>query len=259
MNLSADPKIIGMANSLDLLDGDPVENIRQFCKDRVRKFLRGAKGATSMDHLQEIVCKKLGLRVHWIWSDFELTRLESDYVATGEFIFAALGQQLSPDAFGVLIQLHRLTSSGEKWVAVIDCRGDKSFRRHWTLWHEIGHCLTAVGQMQLPLRRTTDDFQKDPVEAITDLIASDFAFYAPIFEPILVNELAKHDGDLSFSVVTAVRLRFCQDASFSSTLNACVSYLSQPCLVIEANLVHRPINRGHIMRCQPPGRVWLVG
>lgn len=233
MNLSAEPKIIGLANSLSLLEGDPVENIRKFCLERVSGFLRGARGRLTMDRLQEVVCAKLGLRVHWIQSDFELTRLAGDYIATGEIVFATLAGELSPDAFGVLIQLQKPSANGEQWVAIIDCRGNKIFRKHWTLWHEIAHCLTAVGQMQLPLRRTTDAPQKDPVEMITDLIASDFAFYAPVFDPVLQWEVAKNNGLLSFTVVTAVRACFCPEASFHSTLNACVSSLSSPYLVLD--------------------------
>lgn len=189
-----------------------------------------------MDRLQEVVCAKLGLRVHWIHSDFELVRLADKYIATGEIVFATLAGELSPDAFGVLIQLQRPTAQGNKWVAVIDCRGDKAFRRHWTLWHEIAHCLTAVGQMHLPLRRTTDNPSKDPVETITDLIASDFAFYAPIFDPILKREITKNDGHLSFAVVNAIRSGFCPEASFQSTLNACVASLASPYLVLDIRL-----------------------
>jgi hypothetical protein len=233
MNLSAEPKIIGLANSLSLLEGDPVENIRKFCLERVSGFIHGARGTLTMDRLQEVVCAKLGLRVHWIQSDFELNRLADEYIGIGEIVFATLAGELSPDAFGVLIQLQRPTTKGEHWVAVIDCRDNKVFRKHWTLWHEIAHCLTAVGQMQLPLRRTTDAPQKDPVEVITDLIASDFAFYAPIFNPVLQREVAKNDGLLSFAVVTAVRAGFCPEASFHSTLNACVSSLSSPYLVLD--------------------------
>lgn len=246
MNLSAEPKIIGLANSLDLLEGDPVENIRHFCRERVLGFLRGARGALTMDRLQEIVCAKLGLRVHWVRSDFELSRLADDYIATGEFVFAALQGQLTPDAFGVLIQLQRPSEKGEKWVAVIDCRNEKEFRKHWTLWHEISHCLTAVGQMQLPLRRTTDAPKKDPIEVITDIIASDFAFYAPIFDPIFQREIAKNHGHLSFAVVAAVRADFCPEASFQATLNACAAALPLPCLVIEAGLGYNKAEKAAI-------------
>jgi hypothetical protein len=239
MNLSSEPKIIGLANSLNLLEGDPVENVRLYCLERVKGFLRNTRESLTMDRLQAIVCKKLGLKVHWIHHDLELERMTQIYTGKGEIVFATLSSQLTPDAFGVIIQLLRPTSIGEKWVAVIDCRGDKSFRRHWTLWHEISHCLTAVDQMQLPLRRTTDSPRKDPIEVITDLIASDFAFYGPIFDPILRSEVAKNNGELSFSVVSAVRKKFCPEASFQSTLNACVASHPSPCLVLEASLGYK--------------------
>lgn len=235
MNLSSDPKVIGLANSLELHGGDPVENIRTFCQERVKAFLRSVKGTLTMDRLEKVVCKRLKLRVHRVWSNFELERLSAEYVRKGEIVFAALEQQLSPDAFGVFIRLMSPDEAGNKWVTVIDCRGDKHLRQHWTLWHEISHCLTAVDQMHLPLRRTMDS-KRDPIEAITDVIASDFAFYAPIFQPVLDEVVAKHGGILTFAAVAEVNARFCPEASFHSTLNACVSLMSGPYMVVEASL-----------------------
>ena len=113
MNLSSEPKIIGLANSLNLVDGDPVENIRRLCLERVNGFIRSARGVLNMESLQAIVCAKLGLRVYWIHNDFELNRLAKNYTESGEIVFATLSGQLTPDAFGVIIQLLRPTAKGK--------------------------------------------------------------------------------------------------------------------------------------------------
>ena len=112
MNLSLEPKVIGLANSLNLIEGDPVANILGFCHQRVLGFIRDVGGILDIDRLQSIVCAKLGLKVHYIYSDFELARLADDYASSGEFVFATLQGQLTPDAFGVLIQLLRPTRKG---------------------------------------------------------------------------------------------------------------------------------------------------
>lgn len=141
MNLNTHPRVIGLANALELDGGDPIEAIRTFCRGKIERFLRGVKRVSNMTDLQQIVCVHLNLTVHEVWTDAELEDLKRRYVAAGEIVFATLAGQLSPDAFGVLF---RLNKAGRRphFAAVIDCRGDKHQRRYWTLWHEIAHCLT---------------------------------------------------------------------------------------------------------------------
>lgn len=77
--------------------------------------------------------------------------------------------------------------------------------------------------------------EKDPVEKLTDIIAGDFAFYEPLFRPVLDSELHKA-GRLTFRVVERVRSRFNPEASFVSTLNACVAKSPLPVILVEAGL-----------------------
>ena len=208
MNLNTHPRVIGLANALELYGGDPVESIRAFCQSKIARFLRGVKRVASMVELQQIVCVHLNLTVHEVWSDAELEDLKRRYVGSGEIIFATLAGQLSPDAFGVLFRLNK-SGRRQRFVAVIDCRGDKHLRRYWTLWHEIAHCLTDVKQFSLPLRRTTvAGAEKDPIEQLTDMLAADLAFYGPLFHPVLHQELADV-GRVSFDLTERVRQRFC--------------------------------------------------
>ncbi|BDS06456.1 hypothetical protein NT6N_14960 [Oceaniferula spumae] len=235
MNISTHPDIIGLANSLELYEGDPVESIRQYCREKVRTIVYGVGSVINIDQFEDRICESLKLEVHRVWSDEEVNRVAKSYVDEGEFIFAALSQQLSPDAFGIFIMLDKPNENGCPWVAVIDCRGEKQYRRHWTLWHEIAHCLTAVKELQLPLRRTTVEVKvKEPIEVLTDYLAKDLAFYGPIFDPILGMELQKNEGLLSFSVVENVRRKFSDEASLTSTLITCMERCKHPCLILEA-------------------------
>ena len=238
MNLNAEPKIISMANALDLDVEQPVTAIMEFCRDKVHRFLRRAGRIANVEELQRVVCKRLNLTVHEIRSAEDIEKLAEQYRADDEIaIFAAVKTQLRPDTFGMLMQFHRPSANGRaRFVAFIDCRGEKAHRRVWTLWHEIAHCLTAKDQLALPLRRTTADIiEKDPVEKLTDIIAADFAFYEPLFRPILDAEFGK-SGRLTFKVVERVRNRFNPEASFDSTLNACVAKAPAPIILLEAGL-----------------------
>lgn len=245
MNLDEQPKVIGLANALQLDVVSPVQEIRDFCKRKVERFSRRAAGLTDIAELQRIVCERLKMKVVEVWSDHQLVELMEEYVE--EPIFLTLPVQLSPDAFGVLIKLDRLAlPGGPMFVAVIDCRGDKQFRRYWTIWHEIVHCLTSVQQYQLPLRRTTSEMRnKDPIERLTDLVAGDFAFYRPLFAPILAEEISKA-GSLTFLVAQRVRERFNADASFASTVIACVGCADYPMIYLEAGLSYKKAERDRI-------------
>ena len=46
--------------------------------------------------------------------------------------------------YGALVRRKNTTPDDlDRWVAVIDCRGDKLARRFFTRWHEIAHRLTT--------------------------------------------------------------------------------------------------------------------
>lgn len=225
-----------MANSLDLEAESPVDSIKNFCHERVAKFLRRGGRITNVGELQELVCKRLNLEVKEIWNDEDLERYAAKYCAEREIgVYGAIKSQLKPDTFGMLTQLERRTPKGKvQFVAFIDCRGEKYLRRIFTLWHEIAHGLTTMDQLALPLRRSTAELiEKDPIEKLTDMIAADFAFYKPLFQPILNAELKK-EGRLTFRVVERVRNRFNPDASFASTLSACVKMAPLPVILLEA-------------------------
>jgi hypothetical protein len=239
--LALEPKVISLANTLQIDANDPVAGIRDYCLERVRRSIRGLAKITDVRQLEIVLCKKLNLTVHEIWSDAELTDMASHYVAAGEPVFVFLDQDLNDNTYGVLIRLNKRIGSRFCWVAVVDCRGDKRYRRFFTLWHEIVHCITAAEQYELPFHRTKiSGSLADPLERLTDLIASDLAFFDPLFRPLLNEELSVN-GRVTFSGVEKVRERFCRDASFESTLNACVSRCDIPTIFIKAGLGYKSV------------------
>src|ERR1035441_6851450 len=89
------------------------------------------------------------------------------------------------------------------FVSVIDCRGEKRFRSYYTKWHELGHLLILTDQMRLTFRRTHFGLEdKDPEEALVDVIAGAFGFL-----PDIVRPLAK--GQPSFDGIEDIRIHLC--------------------------------------------------
>lgn len=237
-DLGTEPKIIAMANALRVSGPDLVAGIRKFCQGKVRRILSRHSRVSNIGDLQAVVCEALSLRVREVWSDEQLTQLVQEYVSDGDPVFAILPTDLAPSTtLGVLI---RRSDKEKGWVAIVDCRGNKHLRRFFTLWHEIAHCFTAVEQYELALfhRAAIHDRAKDSVETITDLIAGDFAFFDPLFNPLLEEEIARK-GRLTFAGVERVRNDFARDASFQSTLYACVNRVATPILYVEADLAYK--------------------
>lgn len=232
--LDRSPQIAQLANDLGLpCNQDPVQVLIEYCIQKIRPWL--TKPVRNVGELEAIVCARLSLKVHEVWSDEELIELIQKYVATGDFIFANLQNSLNNWTFAELIRRKRTSDEvPELYVAVIDCRGfEKSSRRFFTKWHEIAHLLTLTPQMTFPFNRSSDD--KCPIESLMDAIAAEIGFYRPLFNPILESHMATN-RNLTLDGIRAIGEQFCPEASFHSTAIACVKRVEQPAILVEARM-----------------------
>jgi hypothetical protein len=234
--LTLEPKVISLANTLGIEGDDALAGIRDYCVQRVRDFIRGFHSVTNIRALQRVICEKLNLTIHEIWSDAELSRVTESYVADGEPVFAFFGTDLDADTYGVLVRLNKRVGKAFAWAALVDCRGDKQHRRFFTAWHEIVHCITAADQYELPFHRTIIGKLIDPLERVVDIVAGDLAFFEPLFQPLLEREVLAN-GRLTFASVERVRVEFCPDASFEATINACVKRMVSPVMFLKAAMI----------------------
>lgn len=249
-SLALDPKIIATAAGLRLDGADPVQSILNYCRKRVAKFLKRTRDLQTIWEVEKIVCEKLNLTIHEIWNDDELRGLSERYAKEeGDPKFAALDMELeAEDAYGVLYERNTRNEAGElQYVAFVDCRGDKALRRFFTRWHEIAHCLTTFEQFEFPFRRVSgEDIEKEPLEKLMDMIAGELGFLDSLFRPLLDAEIA--DGRLTFGAVENIRSRFCPDASFQATLNACAARLECPIVIIEVGMAYKKSERELLKR-----------
>ena len=246
--LSSEPEIIAMANALRLGDGDPVSNIINFCRNKIAKWVEDFGPVRTAWDLEKIVCEKLNLVIEHIWSDDDLDILIHSYVEDGDIVFAHLRKDLDEQTFATLIRRKRPTPKSEdRYVAIIDCRGDKGPRRVFSRWHEIAHILTLYRQMELPLHRST--IEKNPTEKMMDIIAGETCFYAPIFVPVLEAKIKSH-GRLTFKAVESVREDFHPEASFQATLNACVAHVKTPVVLLEIGMGLKKVEQRRVQSKQ---------
>lgn len=237
------PEIVRLASELkaDVRDG-PVGGIIQYCKRKLNGWVREAGGAPrALADLERLVCAKLRLEFEEVWTDQDLERVVRKYVAMGEHVFATLRTDLSPKTFAALIERQRVDpESPDRYIAVVDCRGEKAFRRFFTRWHEIAHLMTLTRQLELPFHRSTSD--RSPLERLMDVVAGEIGFHDALLTPALNDEI-RSNGRLSFAGVERVRQAAFPEASFSATLNACVARCPHPVILIEAGIDYTKTER----------------
>jgi len=231
-------KIHALASDLGIKPtGDPVREIVRFCEKRVRRFLKDFPDCATLAQLLDVVASKLGTKFEEIHSDHEVDEVRDRYLRQGEKAFASLHQELPTQVFGVTFRRISRKSWELPFVSVIDCRGEKRFRSYYTKWHELGHLLILTDQMRLTFRRTHFGLEdKDPEEALVDVIAGTFGFL-----PDLVRPLAK--GQLSFDQIENIRLKLCPEASQQASLIGIAKAWPTPCILLQVDLA---LKRGEV-------------
>jgi len=233
--LGNDPDILGLAKKLGLAAiGDPVEAILAQCRSRLDRWTKEAGGVRTIAELESLVTTKLQMVFEEIRSDADFDRITQIYaVGKRDFVFATMRLKFDDQAnptYGALIRRKTAAPDApDRYVAVIDCRGDKLARRFFTRWHEIAHRLTTDVDPDEPRYRS----EHDPIEQLMDRIASHIGFYEPFLRPA-IQEASRHGPLLSFATVQAVIARAFPSASFQATLFACVHYTASPVLYLEA-------------------------
>lgn len=231
--LDQEPDVVALARELGLC-GDPVEAVVRFCEEKIGCWAADSGSVASVAALEQIVASRLGVTFEDLCSDEDLTRITAKYVAQGEYVFATLREELCPATFGLTVRRKdRKAKSGEKYVAVIDCRGDKAARRFFTRWHEIAHLLVLEKELDAPVRRSSHD----PIERLMDEIAGRIGFFEPLFGPIFARE--HQSTPLQFKTVEAIRAAYCDTASFQSTLFACQRRMDTPVVYVEAEMRYK--------------------
>ncbi len=241
--LDDEPDVVGLSERLAVRAPDgPVAAIVAFCNEKVDRWVTEEPGALDIASVEALVARRLQLVVEEIWSDADFERLKAKYIPKREFVFAALQMQFDDSTFGLLIRRKNATlDDPDRYVALIDCRGDKAARRFFSRWHEIAHRMTNTDDAEQPVKRSTHD----PLERVMDRIAGHVGFYEPILSPALARLM---DGSkcLTFDVVETLRKQCFPEASFQATLSACNRTVSIPVIYIEATLAYKADDRREI-------------
>jgi len=220
--------VIEIARGLGMaVSADPGAFLLGYCRRLIDRWTKDY-GPRTLHELLETAAVKIGLIIEEIHEDSDLAEVTERYVNAGEGGFARVRSELDKRTFALAIRLRR-SRKGCTHVAVIDCRRAKYARRWFSIWHEIVH-LMLNPQLELDFRRTTEE-SKDPVEAMIDKIAGEFAFYPPMYDSPALSA-----GTISLRDLETHRERLSPEASRESSYATLVSRMQRPALFVVARL-----------------------
>ena len=206
---------------------DPVTSILTFCHRRINSVIREFR-CTTLSGLMRAAAASLDTLFIEIHDAADLARVSESYLERGELIFATLAQQLGPHVYAITFKLTRPRESDRRFVSIIDCRSDKAWRNYFSKWHELAHLLTLTSQARLKFCRThAEPEEKDPEEALMDVIAGDVGFCPKLVRPHAT-------GEISFEKIAELREELCPDASQQASLIGLVNAWPAPCVLVEA-------------------------
>ena len=227
-NLHKNPTIHTLATDLGLrITTDPVAAIKDHCHRQIKRFLKEFSHCTTLTGLLELAAQKLGTSFREIHTDADLVQITKEYTDRGEPCAALFKSELAEDVYGVTFKILRPGKFDLPYVSLIDCRGSKKQRCYFTKWHELGHLLILTDQRRLAFKRTHALHEpKSPEESMVDVIAGEFAYYAP-----MVLSFAK--GNLTFEAIDAARMALCPEGSYHSALIGLVRVWPTPCVLVD--------------------------
>lgn len=247
--LGRHPEIIKLAHDLGLpISGDCLARVRDHALRRARQLLEGFD-PKSMQELQRVLANRLLVRIAIIETDEDVDRIAEEYADFSPTLRHCLRLEfLELDTEGITIE-HEDPQPGEmRYLAVVDARGRRRARAHFTLWHEITHVLIMPEQLAFKAFRrapTPEQIEKKPLEKAVDSIAGLLALYGPVFGPHLREAVAR-DGRLTFAAIEAAKAAVAPGASLLSTAIASVRMSSKPAALVSVDYAYKKRERNSL-------------
>jgi hypothetical protein len=234
--LESEPDVKALAADLGMpAKADPVRWVIDHCLARVNSWCPSSAPITDIGKLEKVVSRNLQVVLEEAWTDEGLDEIIERYVELGEGVFRFLKHDLDSGTFGVTVRRKNASLDAlDRYVAVIDCRGDKAARRFFTRWHEIAHLLVLTQDLEAPVRRASDS----PLERLMDEIAGQVGFYQPIFDPAFAAFVPKGEP-ITFAAIDEIRKGHFPDASFQATLFAAMRHSERAVVYVEAALGYK--------------------
>lgn len=198
------------------------------CVTKVDKFLQEAEAKPAdLSEVLKLCATRLNLGIREIHTGKDLDALFKEFPPTTEPAIARIPTELVDDTDAVVLQRFNIKPWDQPFLAVINCAGMHYHRRYFSKWHEVVHLLLEGPQINFAFRRTDRAQSQQPLEVLVDRVAGRLAFHKALFKTALDSEIAVK-GRLSFDMIDRVRLGVAPEASWQSTVFACVREAAVP-------------------------------
>jgi hypothetical protein len=252
IDLVRHPKLRQIARDLHIPDSeDSLRDLRDHAIETVRDMLREWSLET-IDDLRRLVADRLSLKLEFIRSDEDVSRLASEY----QYFFVRFRRILEKefiigDTEGLLVDNPSPKKGNRRYLAIIDARGSRAARAYFTAWHEVAHLLLCPPKQMVfeGFRRTPTDAlkHKDPLESAVDHIAGLLAFWEPLFKPALFEVSA---GNLTFGAIETASGTVSPGASLYAAALAAVRLWDGPAVFLTAEETTKTDGTGFALRVQ---------
>ncbi len=208
----------------------PVQQISHFCEQRIARWLAELPGKHDATTILNIAAAKLSTTIIEVHTDVELIALQQRYVSQGEAGFAFLKSDFDSGVLGITLRLLKRKAFEPMFVSVTNCIGRNSERAYFTKWHELVHLLTLTDQTRLAFKRThIDCSQKNPEEALVDVVAGALAYHPKLLKPYAQKRL-------SFALVDEIREKVFSVSSRQAALLGITHQWPKPCVLLRIEL-----------------------
>lgn len=241
--LNANETVRVLSHDLGLPPGPrPVQQITKFCEQRIARWLDELPGKHDAATILGIAAAKLSTSFVEVHSDSELVAIQQRYLSQGEAGFAFLKDDFDSGVLGITLRLLKRKPFEPMFVSVINCCGRNCERAYFTKWHELVHLLTLTDQTRLAFKRTHVEYdQKDPEEALVDVIAGVLAYHRKLLKP--------YSGKrLSFSLVDAIRDSVFSVSSRQAALLGITHQWPKPCVLLSVGLAGKAGSKSRELR-----------
>jgi hypothetical protein len=187
------------------------------------------------EHIALALGEHLCLTFEEVHGPEDVDELERRYLkGKREIGFAQMRGELSrPGVDALLFQrMHAKERDPDRWVAILNLQ-QTAAKAYWNRFHELAHRIAEPPQGILPFRRHQFE-ATNPVEALIDSVAAEFAFYAPAIQPRI--QQLYHSGRLDFGVVDSFRDTYAPTASLLATMKAVIKLWPSPAAVLTAEI-----------------------
>jgi hypothetical protein len=209
----------------------------QACIRRLAPIIRKANPKTG-EEIAAALAAHFSIHFEEVRGPGDIDLLENNYLRQKrELGFGRLREELEDPHVDALLfrRMRAQAHDPDKWVAVLNLQLTDA-KAYWDRFHEIGHRAAEPAQRVLPFRRHRVE-RTNPVERLIDIIAAEFAFYAPLFRP-LVKQAQKTDR-LGFSSVEELQNAYAPSSSLLAATNAVIKHWSAPAMVVTARMKGR--------------------